>query len=72
MCQFHADDRVFDQILAKGSALVGIFDRFFVADSGEPQTLDDDADPFVVEICHDHLRGNSALHSETAGVEAYL
>lgn len=51
--ELEADDRVVDEFLAEGAALVGVFYGFFVADAGEADALDDDADSFVVEVCHD-------------------
>ena len=55
MCELEANDWVVDETLSEGLALVGIFDGFFVADTGESETLDDDADALVVEVCHDDL-----------------
>ena len=51
--EFESDDRVVDEFLAEGATLVGVFDGLFVADAGEADALDDDADAFVVEVCHD-------------------
>jgi hypothetical protein len=51
--QLHADDGMLDELLAKGLALVGVLDGFFVADAGESQGLDDDAHTLVVEVGHD-------------------
>lgn len=53
MSEFHADYGVIDEFLAECTAFVGVFDGFFVADAGETETLDDDADSFVVEVGHD-------------------
>lgn len=50
MCEFEADDGVVDEALAKGFALVRVFDALFVADAGEAETLDNDADALVVEV----------------------
>jgi len=50
VCEFETDDRVVDEALAECLALVGVLDAFFVADAGEAETLDDDADTFVVEV----------------------
>ena len=36
-----------DKLLAKGSSLVGVLHRLFVADAREAQALDDDTDTFV-------------------------
>jgi hypothetical protein len=51
--ELETDDGVFDELFAESAALVGVFYGFFVADAGEADTLDDDADTFVVEVCHD-------------------
>lgn len=51
--EFESDYGVFDEFLAEGAALMGVFYGFFIADSGEAEALDDDADTFVVEVCHD-------------------
>ena len=53
MRELEPNDGVVDKFLAEGAALVGVFYRFFVADAGEAEALDDDADAFVVEIRHD-------------------
>ena len=55
--QLETDDRVIDEFFAKGAALVGVFDGFFIADAGEAEALDDDPDPLVVEIGHDDCGG---------------
>jgi len=47
VCKLKTDDGVVDELLAKGLALVCVFDRFFVADSGEADGLNDDTDTFV-------------------------
>jgi hypothetical protein len=54
VCKLEADDGVVDEFFAKGAALVSVFDGFFVADAGEAETLDDDANAFVVEVGHDY------------------
>lgn len=54
MSELETDDRVIDKTFAKCLSLVGVFDRLFVADTRETDTLDNDADAFVVEVCHDH------------------
>jgi hypothetical protein len=51
--ELETDDRVIDELFAEGPAFVGVFYRFFVADAGEAEALDDDADTLVVEVCHD-------------------
>ena len=53
MGQFESDDRVVDELGAKGLSLVGVFHAFFEANSGESKTLDDDANSFVVEVRHE-------------------
>ena len=53
MGELQTDDRVVYQLLPECAALVGVFYRFFVANSREADALDDDSDPLVVEICHD-------------------
>lgn len=45
-----------DELLAKRLTLVGVFDGLFVADSGETDALDDDANSFMVEVRHDDYR----------------
>lgn len=65
--QLHTDDRVVDQALAEGLALVGVLHGLFVANTGETDTLDDDADTLVVEVGHDDLESlvllaNQVLH----------
>lgn len=52
--ELHPDDGVVDQLLAEGAALVAVFHGLFIADAGEADALDDDADAFVVEVGHDH------------------
>lgn len=51
--ELHADDGVLNELLAKGAALVGVLDGLLVADAGEAQALNDDADTLVVEVGHD-------------------
>jgi hypothetical protein len=53
MCELQADDRVVDEFLAEGLALVGVLDGLLVADAGEADALDDDAHAFVIEVRHD-------------------
>lgn len=50
MCEFEPDDGVVDEFLAEGAALVGVLDRFLVADAAEADALDDDAYSLVVEV----------------------
>lgn len=56
MCELETDDWVLDQFFAEGAAFVGIFDGFFVADTGEAEALDNDTYTFMVEVCHDDYR----------------
>ena len=53
MGEFESDDWMIDEALVEGFPLVGVLDRFFVANPGKAETLDDDADSLVVEIGHD-------------------
>ena len=53
--ELHADDRVVDQAFPKRLALVRVLHRLLVADAGEAEALDDDADTLVVEVGHDDL-----------------
>jgi hypothetical protein len=52
--KLESDYGVVDEFLSKGAALVCEFNGFFVADTGEADALDDDADAFVVEVCHNN------------------
>lgn len=52
--ELETNNGMVDETLAECFSLVGVFDRFFIADAREPDALDDDADAFVVEVCHDH------------------
>lgn len=52
--KFEPDDGMIDESLAKRLPLMCVLDRFFIADAGEADTLDDDADTLVVEIGHEH------------------
>lgn len=45
--ELEADDGMVDELLAEGAALVGVLHGLFVADAGEAETLDDDADTLV-------------------------
>ena len=62
--ELEADDGVVDEGLAEGAALVGVLDGFFVADAGEAQALDDDADALVVEVRHDDCGRESVSEGE--------
>ena len=53
VCEFETDHGVLDELFAEGAPFVGVFYGFFVADAGEADALDDDADAFVIEIRHD-------------------
>jgi hypothetical protein len=52
MGELQADDWVVNEFLAECAALVGIFHGLFVAHAREADTLDNDADSFVVEVGH--------------------
>jgi hypothetical protein len=56
MCKFETDNRVLDEFLAESAPFVGVFDTFLVANAGEAETLDDDTDTFVIEVCHDNWK----------------
>ena len=62
--ELHADDRVVDEAFPKRLALVRVFHRFLVADAGEAEALDDDADALVVEVGHDDLEALVLLAEE--------
>jgi hypothetical protein len=55
MRKLEANDGVIDEALAESPALVRVLDALFVADTSEAQTLNDDADTLMVEVCHDDL-----------------
>ena len=52
MCKLETNNRMIDQLLAECSTLVCVFYRFFIADAGEPETLDDYTHTFVIEVRH--------------------
>ena len=54
--KLEADDGMVDEWLAKGAAFMGILHGLFVADAGETEALNDDADAFVVEVGHNYYR----------------
>jgi hypothetical protein len=56
MCELEADDGVVDEFCAEGAVLVGVFHAFFVANAGEAEALNDYADAFVVEVCHNDFK----------------
>ena len=62
--EFHADDRVVDEAFPKRLALVSVFHGLLVADAGEAEALDDDADALVVEIGHDDFEALVLLAEE--------
>ena len=53
MSELEADHGVVDQLLAKGTALVGVFDRLFIADAREADALNYYSNTLVVEVRHD-------------------
>ena len=53
MRELQTNDRVIDELLTERLPLRRILHALFKADSAEPQALDDDADPLVVEVRHD-------------------
>lgn len=62
--QLEPDDGVLNQLLAKRPPLVGVLDRLLVADAGEAEALDDDADALVVEVGHDDAEALVLLADE--------
>ena len=50
--ELETDDGVVDERLTEGATLVCVFESFLVADARETEALDDDADAFMVEVCH--------------------
>ena len=54
MRKFEANDRVVDEAFSECFAFVGVLDGLFVANAGEADTLNDDADAFVIKVCHDY------------------
>lgn len=67
MCKLETNNRMIDQLLAECTTLVCVFDGFFVADAGEPETLDDYTHTFVIEVCHDDYR-SSCQHCSASWV----
>lgn len=53
MGEFETDDRVINEFLAKCATFVSVFYAFLVADTGESETLDDNTDSLMIEVCHD-------------------
>ena len=53
MSEFKADDRVVDETFSECLSLVRILHALLVADTREANTLNDDADTFVIEVGHD-------------------
>ena len=72
VCELETDDRVVDETLAESLALVGIFHRLLVADTGEAEALDDDADTLVVEVGHDDLEALVLLANEVFDWHLYV
>src|SRR4051794_3520418 len=70
MRKLEANDRMIDELLAKGAALVGVLDGVLVADAREPQALDNDADPLMVEVRHHHTEALVFLANEV--LDGYL
>ncbi len=54
--KFETDDGVVDKSLAKCLPLMCVFDGFLKTDTREADTLDDDADPFMIEVGHEHCK----------------
>lgn len=61
MCEFQTDDWVLDELFTERTALVGVFDGFFVADTGEAEALDDNTNTFMIEVCHDNWKMSDAV-----------
>ena len=59
--EFQADDRVVDEFLPEGAALVRVFYAFFVADAGKADALDYYSYAFVVEVRHDDWVGSVSI-----------
>ena len=53
MSKLQPDDWMLDELFAKGSAFVCIFDTFFEAHPREAEALNDDTNAFVVKVRHD-------------------
>lgn len=51
--KLETNHRVIDEFLAEGATFMCVFYAFFVADTGETETLDDYTNSFVIEVCHD-------------------
>lgn len=51
-----------DELFAESAAFVSVFHGFFVTDPREPDTLDDDTNAFVVEVCHDDCKEGKGQH----------
>lgn len=57
-----------DELFSESAAFVGVFDRFFVADAGETNTLDDYTNAFVVEVSHnDWMKGTVRVRTCVMG-----
>ena len=75
--ELEADDGVIDEFLAEGLALVRVLDALLVADAGEADALDDDADALVVEVRHDDLEAlvflaEEVLHGDLDVLEGHV
>ena len=54
MREFESNDGVVDKLFPESTALMGILHRLFITDSRKADALDDDSNPFVIEVCHHH------------------
>lgn len=70
--ELQADDGVLDELLAESAALVGVLDGLLVADTGEAQALDDDADTLVVEVGHDNAETLVLLAEQVLDGDLYV
>lgn len=64
MRELHADNSMIDEFLAESPALMSVFDALLVADAGEADALDDDADTLMVEVRHQDLESLVLLADE--------
>ena len=71
MGQLESNYGMVDEFLAEGATLVGVFDRLLVADTTESETLDDDTDTFMVEVCHDDYPAGQ-IYMQTQARDEYL
>ena len=56
MGKFETDDGVVDESFAKCLPLMCVFDGFFETDTREADALDDDANPFMIEVGHEYYK----------------